>query len=161
MTDASRQAHQGAVATKTVSNGVKKEQPKDEEEEELFWGSDDEDEEEDNHFALIRTRIPKKDVIRFGEILAEPIPKRYTCEALIKMIDKGQIDLEPEYQRGIVWKADKQSAVIDSIFRNCYVPPILFSIHTQENEDGDINELRICVDGKQVRTISISRSSRI
>jgi hypothetical protein len=103
-----------------------------------------------------RRRASKKNtsVMQFGQVLVPPIPVRYSCGALVQMIEKGQIDLEAEYQRGIVWSHAKQSAVIDSLFRNCYVPPILFSIHTVINEEGDAEERRICVDGKQVRMCS-------
>ena len=132
-----------------IADGVKKEE---EEEEDLFFGSDDDDTgdagEEDQ--APTQSTANKSNGLRFGEVLAAPIPVRYSCEALSIMIKKGQVDLEPEYQRGVVWNAAKQSAVIDSIFRNCYVPPVLFSIHPQENDEGDMEDLRICVDGKQV-----------
>lgn len=132
---------------------VKKEE---EEEEELFWGTDDESEDE-----LLETttrsgkKAGKKPMLNFGEVLKAPLPTRYSCEALRVMIDKGLIDLEPEYQRGVVWSVLKQSAVIDSIFRNYYVPPVLFSIHVRENEDGDNEDLRICVDGKQVSLMDV------
>jgi hypothetical protein len=126
---------------------VKKEE---EEEEDIFWDSSDDSEDEIEE-PLRRTRAGggKRSMLNFGEVLKPPLPTRYSCDALCKMIDKGLIDLEPEYQRGVVWNIQKQSAVIDSIFRHCYVPPILFSIHVRENEDGDNEDLRICVDGKQ------------
>jgi hypothetical protein len=98
-----------------------------------------------------RKQTGSKHFFQFGKTLLPPTPVRYSCGALCLMIEKGQIDLEPEYQRGVVWNTSKQSAVIDSLFRNCYVPPVLFSIHTAINEEGDCEELRICVDGKQVR----------
>ena len=46
----------------------------------------------------------------------------------------------------VVWNESKQVALIDSILRNYYVPPIVFAI--QRDEDGE--EIRVCVDGKQV-----------
>lgn len=73
-----------------------------------------------------------------------------SCEALEKQITSNLIDLEPEYQRGVVWSSDKQSAIIDTIFRHYFVPPVLFSVHNEINEDGEMEEIRICVDGKQV-----------
>lgn len=101
--------------------------------------------------AKKRNRSKKKhNLIQFGQVLLPPLPVRYSCGALCLMIEKGQLDLEPEYQRGVVWNVGKQSAVIDSMFRNCYVPPVLFSIHSVINDEGDDEELRICVDGKQV-----------
>lgn len=132
---------------------VKKEEAMDEEEEDLFFGSEEEDDDNDDDANDDVVVPPSKiiaNMLRFGEVLSPPTPVRYSCEALTIMIDKGQIDLEPEYQRGVVWNSNKQSAVIDSIFRNCYVPPVLFSIHIITNDEQDTEEMRICVDGKQV-----------
>jgi Protein of unknown function DUF262 len=42
--------------------------------------------------------------------------------------------------------------LIDSIFRNFYIPPVIFAV--EKDEDG--KELRVCVDGKQ-RLTSISK----
>jgi hypothetical protein len=120
-------------------------------EEDLFFGSEEEEDEDEEDDVPVVTGNNNKNMLRFGDVLSPPTPVRYSCEALVGMIDRSQIDLEPEYQRGVVWSSGKQSAVIDSIFRNCYVPPVLFSIHSHENEEGDTEERRICVDGKQVR----------
>lgn len=46
----------------------------------------------------------------------------------------------------------KQIGLIDSIFRNFYIPPVIFAV--EKDEDGE--ELRVCVDGKQ-RLTSISK----
>jgi hypothetical protein len=83
------------------------------------------------------------------------------------MIHEGHIDLNPSYQRGnatlpglttymrpadivtrtdVVWPDSKQVGLIDSLFRNFYVPPVVFAVTT--DEDGAT--IRICVDGKQV-----------
>ncbi|KAG8698879.1 hypothetical protein FRC09_006973 [Ceratobasidium sp. 395] len=64
----------------------------------------------------------------------------------------GDIKVDPEYQRNVVWSDAKQSKLIDSILRNFYVPPILFCI----SEDSSGNQTRICIDGKQ-RLTSIRR----
>jgi hypothetical protein len=79
------------------------------------------------------------------------------------LIHEGSIDLNPPYQRGkhcicivsltvvytttgVVWPVNKQIKLIDSIFRNFYIPPVVFAV--QKDEDGV--DIRICVDGKQV-----------
>lgn len=46
----------------------------------------------------------------------------------------------------VVWPEVKQIGLIDSIFRNFYIPPIVFAV--QLDDEGE--EVRICVDGKQV-----------
>ena len=47
----------------------------------------------------------------------------------------------------IVWTQQKQMAVIDSIWSNLYVPPVLFNV-TKDDKTGD--DIRVCIDGKQV-----------
>ncbi|KAI3611294.1 hypothetical protein WG66_002214 [Moniliophthora roreri] len=45
----------------------------------------------------------------------------------------------------VVWNERKQIAVIDSILRNFYIPPIIFSVVTYT----DGSDSRTCIDGKQ------------
>src|SRR6267154_1081090 len=47
--------------------------------------------------------------------------------------------------KDIVWPTGKQMEIIDSLFHNFYVPPVIFAV--MRDEDGE--EVRICVDGKQ------------
>ena len=56
----------------------------------------------------------------------------------------------------VVWPESKQIGLIDSIFRNFYIPPIVFAV--QQDEDGE--EVRVCVDGKQVCTSIVSMACR-
>ncbi|KAG9312705.1 hypothetical protein JVU11DRAFT_7128 [Chiua virens] len=67
-------------------------------------------------------------------------------------IIENAIDLDPEYQRDVVWQEEKQSGLIDSLLRNYYIPPIIFAVTIQD----DGSELRTCIDGKQ-RLTSIQR----
>ncbi|CDO77833.1 hypothetical protein BN946_scf184714.g8 [Trametes cinnabarina] len=84
--------------------------------------------------------------------LRVPRATTYTCQALYDQIYAGDIDLQPEYQRDVVWPDNKQIGLIDSIFRNFYVPPVIFVVHIAP----DGAERRVCVDGKQ-RLTSIYR----
>ncbi|KAF8621566.1 hypothetical protein AX15_007593 [Amanita polypyramis BW_CC] len=68
------------------------------------------------------------------------------------LIHEGSIDLNPPYQRDVVWPTSKQIKLIDSIYRNFYIPPVVFAV--QKDEDGE--DVRICVDGKQ-RLTSIQK----
>ncbi|KAI0291383.1 hypothetical protein B0F90DRAFT_1777103 [Multifurca ochricompacta] len=85
--------------------------------------------------------------------LLQPVTIQYTTEQLHTMIHEGDIDLDPEYQRAVVWSSSKQMAIIDSLFHNYYVPPVVFAI-TKDPIDGV--ETRLCVDGKQ-RLTSIQK----
>ncbi|PVG02211.1 hypothetical protein CPB86DRAFT_870502 [Serendipita vermifera] len=86
-------------------------------------------------------------------ILSPPRNTQYSVESLYAMIHVGDIDLDPDYQRGFVWTEPKQIALIDSLFRNYYVPPVIFRVIVEgKNQD----EKRICIDGKQ-RLTSIQK----
>ncbi|CEH18164.1 Domain of unknown function DUF262 [Ceraceosorus bombacis] len=68
-----------------------------------------------------------------------------SCSSILQKVNTGEIDLNPIWQRDVVWTAAKQSAIIDSFFRHYYVPPVLYSErHTPEGE-----VCFICIDGKQ------------
>ena len=43
---------------------------------------------------------------------------------LVKRIEKGVIDLQPDFQRGDVWATPKRKKLIDSILRGWQIPPI-------------------------------------
>lgn len=43
---------------------------------------------------------------------------------IVERIDRGQLDLQPDFQRGQVWSERKKQRLIDSILRNWYIPPI-------------------------------------
>jgi hypothetical protein len=45
----------------------------------------------------------------------------------------------------VVWPIGKQMEIIDSLFHNFYVPPVIFAV--MRDEEGE--EVRVCVDGKQ------------
>lgn len=91
-------------------------------------------------------------VFKLRDALEEPAYQRSTTDELHKLIHEGEIELSPSYQRDVVWTAQKQSSLVESIFKNYYVPPIVFAVHL--DEDGE--EVRICVDGKQ-RLTSIQK----
>ncbi|KAK7036164.1 hypothetical protein R3P38DRAFT_2361292, partial [Favolaschia claudopus] len=84
--------------------------------------------------------------------LNRPRHSEYTTEALYKQVHLGDIDLNPPYQREVVWPEVKQIALIDSILRCYNVPPIVFSVSSYE----DGTEIRTCIDGKQ-RLTSIQK----
>lgn len=45
----------------------------------------------------------------------------------------------------VVWPETKQIGIIDSVFRNFYIPPVIFAVNTYE----DGSETKTCIDGKQ------------
>ncbi|KAL4244696.1 hypothetical protein ABKN59_010358 [Abortiporus biennis] len=117
-----------------------------------YSGSDDE---ADVPLSLSQRRITEDTEYRIKGALKTPYPAAHTVNTLSQMWEDGDIDLDAEYQRDVVWPDAKQIGLIDSIFRNYYVPPIIFVV--KRNEDG--MERRVCVDGKQ-RLTSIFRFLR-
>ncbi|KAL4074113.1 hypothetical protein V8B97DRAFT_1864609 [Scleroderma yunnanense] len=91
-------------------------------------------------------------VFRVSDPLTPPSAMSYSTQELHTFIHEGFIDLNPSYQRDVVWPESKQIGLIDSIFRNFYIPPIIFAV--QKDEDGET--VRVCVDGKQ-RLTSIQK----
>ncbi|KAG9289317.1 hypothetical protein G9A89_007878 [Geosiphon pyriformis] len=86
------------------------------------------------------------------DTLNKPRNITHTLYKLFNWMQMGAIDLSPDFQRGDVWTAAKQSHLIDSILNNYYVPPIIFSCKKLENK----RSLRVCIDGKQ-RLVAIKR----
>lgn len=70
------------------------------------------------------------------------IPSDPDVQTVFLRIQNGDIDLQPDFQRGEVWSYAKRQKLIDSMLRNWHVPPI----HVIVEEEGQ----RISVlDGQQ------------
>lgn len=91
-------------------------------------------------------------VFKVRDALTPPSAMSYSAQELHRYIHEGFIDLNPIYQRDVVWPETKQIGLIDSIFRNFYIPPVIFAV----TKDDDGEPIRICVDGKQ-RLTSIQK----
>ncbi|KAF5363203.1 hypothetical protein D9758_008370 [Tetrapyrgos nigripes] len=100
----------------------------------------------------IKAEKRDEDEYRLQRALRPPRATTYTAQALYEQIHSGDVNLEPEYQRDVVWTKEKQTGLIDSILRNFYIPPIIFVVNT----DDAGNETKTCIDGKQ-RLTSIHR----
>ncbi|KAG6857101.1 hypothetical protein H0H87_009662 [Tephrocybe sp. NHM501043] len=86
--------------------------------------------------------------------LPEYEERKVTIRDLHNSIHEGSIDLEPSYQRDVVWPDSKQIGLIHSIFHNYYIPPIVFAVHIAEDDSNET--VCVCVDGKQ-RLTSIQK----
>ncbi|KAI5123010.1 hypothetical protein M0805_007632 [Coniferiporia weirii] len=111
---------------------------------------------EDDSFAppskMKKTTVKKAGQWTLKQVLKAPRPVQFSAQMLYEEILNGKIDLDPEYQREVVWLDAKQSGLIDSLLRNFYIPPVIFAF--SQSDDGD--EKRTCIDGKQ-RLTSIQR----
>ncbi|MEU0559888.1 DUF262 domain-containing protein [Dactylosporangium sp. NPDC006015] len=70
---------------------------------------------------------------------------------LISRLAEREIDLQPDFQRGIAWNEQKQAKLIDTILRGWSVPPMHFLVYS--------NETMAVLDGQQ-RLTSIWRFVR-
>ncbi|MEU7880645.1 DUF262 domain-containing protein [Microbispora bryophytorum] len=69
-------------------------------------------------------------------------------EVLFARIQRGEIDLQPDFQRGEVWDRPRQQRLIDTILRRWYVP----AIHIVRDEAAESDNI---LDGQQrLRTIA-------
>ncbi|EMD96055.1 hypothetical protein COCC4DRAFT_122451 [Bipolaris maydis ATCC 48331] len=70
--------------------------------------------------------------------------------SLIKELEDGTINVDPEYQREVVWTADRMTGLIDSLMENYYIPPIILNKKTDLITDTKrTRPTFVCVDGKQ------------
>lgn len=79
-------------------------------------------------------------------------------ETIVNRIQNGDIDLQPDFQRGEIWAVPKKKKLIDSILRGWKIPPIHFVVgdeYVEEVLDGqqrlaairDFISNKISVDG--------------
>lgn len=95
-------------------------------------------------------------------------PKEPTIQGLCQRIERGTIDLQPDFQRGEVWSIAKKQRLIDTILRGWIVPPILLVRGPEVAQvlDGqqrlaairDFKDDRFAVDGR-IEPISLLISS--
>ncbi|PPQ73754.1 hypothetical protein CVT24_006945 [Panaeolus cyanescens] len=105
--------------------------------------TDDDDEEEREGIALRLQRVGIEDALPASTI------RNVRIDELYRALCEDEIELDPAYQRDVVWNLPKRTGLIDSIFRNFYIPPVVFAVHTITLPSGEVKERRVCVDGKQ------------
>ncbi|WP_314571435.1 DUF262 domain-containing protein [Alloprevotella tannerae] len=75
------------------------------------------------------------------------VKQTWSIQEIYQKIKGKRLDLSPEYQRNEIWKGDKQTAFIESLFMGIIVPPIyVVEIPGTNILDDSIYEV---VDGKQ------------
>ncbi|WP_028497358.1 DUF262 domain-containing protein [Microbacterium sp. 11MF] len=62
-------------------------------------------------------------------------------ETILSRIRRGQLDLQPDFQRGEIWNGPRRQRLVDTILRNWFVP----AVHIVVEENGD----EILLDGQQ------------
>ncbi|BCM07219.1 DUF262 domain-containing protein [Ralstonia pseudosolanacearum] len=64
--------------------------------------------------------IPPPDIVAYNELRS--------CADLVRMHASGKLELQPDFQRDIVWKQDDQSRFIDSLVKQLPIPSMCFSL---------------------------------
>ncbi|MEO0908549.1 MAG: DUF262 domain-containing protein, partial [Pseudomonadota bacterium] len=59
-------------------------------------------------------------------------PTEPDIATIVSRIDRGDIDLQPDFQRQEVWSVKKKKRLIDTILRGWSIPPVHFVILHQE-----------------------------
>jgi hypothetical protein len=64
--------------------------------------------------------------------------------------DERYMNINPEYQREVVWSEQRMTHLVNSLFNNYYVPPLIFKVITGVKEGTrERRKWRTCIDGKQ------------
>lgn len=82
------------------------------------------------------------------------LPSDPDIETIVSRIKSGDIDLQPDFQRGEVWSQAKKQRLVDSVLRDWHVPPIhvIEDVQTRKQEvlDGQqrLVAIRDFIDGE-------------
>lgn len=63
---------------------------------------------------------PPPDVVSFNELRS--------CADLVRLFEEGTLDIQPHFQREVVWKKPDQARFIDSLFKQLPIPSMCFSL---------------------------------
>ncbi|MBT9161212.1 MAG: hypothetical protein DDT26_02516 [Dehalococcoidia bacterium] len=64
--------------------------------------------------------IPPADIVAYNELRS--------CADLFRMHASGKLEIQPDFQRDVVWKQDEQSRFIDSLVKQLPIPSMCFSL---------------------------------
>lgn len=64
--------------------------------------------------------IPPSDVIAFNELRS--------CADLLRMHNRGQLDIQPDYQRNFIWSNASQGRFIDSLVKQLPIPSLCITL---------------------------------
>lgn len=64
--------------------------------------------------------IPPTDIVAYNELRS--------CADLFRLHSSGKLEIQPDFQREVVWKQDDQSRFIDSLVKQLPIPSMCFSL---------------------------------
>jgi hypothetical protein len=74
---------------------------------------------EETFYTDDTNQVPPADIVTFNELRS--------CADLVRMYKQGTLDIQPEFQRHVVWKAPAQTRFVDSLIKGLPVPSMCFS----------------------------------
>lgn len=64
--------------------------------------------------------VPPGDIVAYNELRS--------CADLFRLHSSGKLEIQPDFQRDVVWKQDDQSRFIDSLVKQLPIPSMCFSL---------------------------------
>lgn len=80
------------------------------------------------------SELPPNDIVAFNELRS--------CSDLVRMYRTKQLEIQPDFQRDIVWNKPSQTRFIDSLIKQLPIPSICISLDYKTNK-------RLVIDGLQ------------
>lgn len=77
---------------------------------------------------------PPSDIVAFNELRS--------CADLLRMYNAGQLNIQPEFQREVVWSGPMQTRFVDSLVKQLPIPSMCISLDYKTQE-------RLVIDGLQ------------
>ncbi|MGA3326120.1 MAG: DUF262 domain-containing protein [Terriglobia bacterium] len=76
--------------------------------------------EEETFYEDTSAEIPPSDIVAYNELRS--------CADLFRMKQQGILEIQPEFQRDIVWKGPDQTRFIDSLIKQLPIPSMCFAL---------------------------------
>lgn len=89
---------------------------------------------QDEELDVLSSVVPPLDIVAFNELRS--------CADIYRMYEKGQLDINPDFQRGEVWKPRAQTLFVDSLMKQLPIPSLCISLDYKTQK-------RIVIDGLQ------------
>ena len=64
--------------------------------------------------------VPPSDIVAYNELRS--------CADLFRMHEQGMLEIQPDFQRDIVWKGPEQTRFIDSLIKQLPIPSMCFAM---------------------------------
>jgi len=93
--------------------------------------------EEEESFNDDLANVPPNDIVAYNELRS--------CADLLRMYQSGQLEIQPDFQRDVVWQKPAQTRFIDSLIKQLPIPSMCISLDYKTDK-------RLVIDGLQRMT---------